>query len=145
MHSQRKGREMKVKDDKNLKHLAGRASKTPETISSIIIDYCPKWDILINDSFYFGKTLRECIDLDTLILDILDVFKDMGISRIKYSDYMALMNLTLLGDGDCPECGSFMEVSDYECSLYDDEEPPKWVEKMCPNCGLYINDKPRIF
>lgn len=38
---------MKVKDDKNLKHLAGRASKTPETISSIIIDYCPKWDILI--------------------------------------------------------------------------------------------------
>ena len=55
------------------------------------------------------------------------------------------MNLTLLGDGDCPECGSFMEVTDYECSLYDDEEPPKWVEKMCPNCGLYINDKPRIF
>ena len=54
---------MKVKDDKNLKHLAGRASKTPETISSIIIDYCPKWDILINDSFYFGKTLHECIDL----------------------------------------------------------------------------------
>ncbi|UWH95651.1 MAG: hypothetical protein [Bacteriophage sp.] len=120
---------MKVKDDKNLKHLAGRASKTPETISSIIIDYCPKWDILINDSFYFGKTLRGCIDLDTLILD---VFKDMGISRIKYSDYMALMNLTLLGDGDCPECGSFMEVTDYECSLYDDEEPPKWVEKNVP-------------
>ena len=83
---------MKVKDDKNLKHLAGRASKTPETISSIIIDYCPKWDILINDSFYFGKTLRECIDLDTLILDILD-FILIFYYRLVYN---ILKNITII-------------------------------------------------
>lgn len=57
--------------------------------------------------------------------------------------------IELIGDGDCPECGGEMEVTDGEYRrtggdgyLTPPEYSPIWEEKTCRNCGYKESNEP---
>lgn len=71
------------------------------------------------------------------ILDVLDILADyFGVAEVPDKAWDAFMDCTLIGDGDCPECGGFMEWAENDWDL--DEETGHKVNftiYRCSNCG----------
>lgn len=74
---------------------------------------------------------------EVALLDVLNILADyFGVKEVPNKAWDIFMDCSLIGDGDCPECGGEMEwaENDYD---YDEETGHKeyFTVYRCNNCG----------
>ena len=133
---------MKIRQSKELSLLAKLTNKSENEIGEKIISELLKNGMIYDEPLNWGCQIIECIDCDVPISEIVKIINIIGIENVKSEHFDALMNLTLIGHGDCPICGGDMEIVDgeYRCCAGDGyltpfEYEPIWEEKQCMNCG----------
>lgn len=134
-----KGFKMKVQENQDLKLLAVSAGKEPTKLSLEIYESLEMWDLLDGSGDYWGFAIKDCIKDETVIDLIL-----CGLSiKPTQENNDRFLNLILMLDGDCPECGSELEIdperSEYKHVYGDGIETPDEYEPIvevykCTHC-----------
>lgn len=124
---------MRLKETKELSYLADRAGVAPslfaENFTKKLLD-----EAIIEEGDPLGQELLTFI-YEENIPYILQSLHDCGIEEVTANDYETAGRLIVMGDGDCPECGDMMEVTDGRYEWDTDGYVPRWEEKTCPCCG----------
>lgn len=130
---------MKIKSDENLIYLSNLAGKQPEEISSAIIKWLFSQGVIEDDTDCCNCALDECIPGTMPVCQIVDFLDSLSISGEGFNSFL---KCTIMGDGDCPECGGEMEIVDtvgYEIPSSDYDLPPDYIAEYdilrCPICG----------
>lgn len=107
---------MKVKDSKELNELATLSGKPAKQVSDIIVsellnnkvieDIPDNWGCSVFDAISEETTEEQTAQCYTSISEALGVY----VKKV----FAIIPNLDLVGNGDCPECGGEMEVTDGE-------------------------------
>lgn len=130
---------MKVKKDDNSVKLAKAAGLTFDKFEKVFTRLVDKLDIAYDEVDFFGKTLAETSG-DTELSKYIELFKAVGIQQPTMNELLLVSDVTILGSGDCPDCGYEMEVVEEE-ERGDGYDTPYYyipTEKHCPNCGAFI-------
>lgn len=97
----------------------------------------------------WGCPVADCNNRDITITEITDVIRAIGINVVKSVHLDALLECVLIGDGDCPECGGEMEITDGEYKqtggdgyITPPEYTPFWEETTCTHCGHKESNEP---
>lgn len=122
-----------------------KVAKVSETIvtelinKGIIKDICDNW----------GYPIADCYERDITVSELAVIIRNIGICPVHSSYLDALLECVLIGDGDCPECGGEMEVTDGEYKQTGGDRyitPPEytaiWEEKTCTHCGHKESNEP---
>ena len=140
---------MKIKESDNLEKLAEAANKPAGKVAERIIEELLQRGIIEDDPCLWGQSLEDIYCRDVAVSEMLQVLHAAGIEDIKSGCFDALLDLVVMGDGDCPECGGDMEVTDFEERIVAGdgyltpyEYEPIWEEKTCSNCG-YVESNER--
>lgn len=135
------GKTMKIKESKEIKMLATLSGKTTNEVSETIVTELIKRKIIADIPDNWGCPLSDCYERDVTISEFSGVIRSIGIAVVRSEHLDALLECVLIGDGDCPECGGDMEVSDGEYKqtggdgyLTPPEYTPIWEEKTCKHC-----------
>lgn len=139
---------MTVKESKELQLLATVSGKTAKQVSEQVVAELIKRKIIedINDNW--GLPVSECYDRDVTVSEFAAVLDAIGVPRrSKYFD--AMLELVLIGWGDCPECGGEMEAYDGDYKQtggFDYDSEPEytalWEAKKCTHCGHDESNEP---
>ena len=139
---------MKVNKDNNLAFLAFASGLSLEKTAKNIVAELIKRDIVEDIPENWGESIFECCNRDIAVDEIVDVISSIGINPVNCEHLQSLFVCTLMGDGNCPECGGCMEVTDGQYKQvggfdYDSEPEyePIWEEKMCKHCGHVDNNE----
>lgn len=130
---------MKIKSDENLIYISNLAGKQPEEISGAIIKWLFKQGLIEDDVDYCNCVLDECIPGTMPVCQIADFLDSLSISG---EGLYPFLKCTIMGSGDCSECGGEMEIVDtigYEIPSSNYDIPPDYIEEYdilrCPICG----------
>lgn len=133
---------MIIKNSDELNLLAKAAGKSTKELSSIIVSELIMRDMIQDTADYWGCKLFDCIEKTTPVSDVVDILQSAGIGIVKSEHWDKMMDLVLVGTGNCPICGGDMEVidADYKCCggdgyITEREYVPVWEQKKCSNCG----------
>ena len=132
---------MHIKKNKQLETLATAANKTTEAVSKIITEELIRRNIVYDVYDFWGYAFKDVYDSDLKVKEVLDVIHAIGIKTIRCEHLDAFMDLILMGDYDCPECGGEMKVEDGEYKdVFTDMLTEPYVniifeEKICKVCG----------
>lgn len=78
---------------------------------------------------------------DVALIDVLNILSDyFGVREVPDKAWDLFMDCSLIGDGDCPECGGIMEwaENDYD---YDEKGHKEYFSVFrCTNCGYEEKD-----
>lgn len=135
---------MTIRESENLKMLAEAAGTDVKRFTRKLEKAIEKIGIGVDDEANWGGTIEDCLFEETLVLDIVEVLHECGISDVRDYHYDAFMSLVIMGDYDCPECGAEMDLVDgeYEYSgdgyLEERQRVTKWESYICPNCGAKL-------
>lgn len=84
----------------------------------------------------WGCPIADCYERDVTVAEFVEVIRAIGINVVKSEQFDAVLECVLIGDGDCPECGGEMEVTDGEYKrtggdgyITPPEYSPIWEEK----------------
>lgn len=77
----------------------------------------------------YGMTLDVWLE-DAPINDVCEAIKEAGITDITTTEFLAIMEAIVKGNGDCPECGGTMEIDEDW-----DDYGNKFYIYRCPICG----------
>lgn len=128
-----------------LTFLANELHLTEKDAAELIINRLE--DIGICTSCHMGDTIKDiayCADLT--VSDVVSVLNG-NTPSVKSKHIDRLLNLVVIGDGDCPCCGAELEVVDgcYKSSgdgwLDPIEYKHVWEEKKCPNCDYHYSNE----
>lgn len=140
---------MKLRNDRRLQDLAKEANKKTEELSTIVINELLNKGLIEDDEECYGKTLSQMLYPETPFSDIISVLIEIGIEDIYSKHFDGLLKCVLMGEGECPECGGKLEVTDSKCREVagDGYNTPLeyeviWAEKTCINCGYIDSDEP---
>lgn len=143
------GNVMKIKESEQLKALATASGKTANQVSDIIVSELIKRQMIEETPENWGGTIGDCVKRDIYVSEVVEVIRATGLSVVKSNHYDAFVECVLIGNGDCPECGGEMEVTDGEYKQtggfdYDSEPEytPRWEQKTCTHCGHTESDEP---
>lgn len=134
-------RKMRIYNDRFLRALAKRAQRPYAEVGSIISNYLVEVGAIYCPEYYLNCKVKESIAENTPFLSVAGVFEKIGINKPTCEDFANLMHCTIMGDGECPECGGDCEVIDGEYTsrqAYRDTEPEittKWELCKCSYCG----------
>ena len=107
---------MHFKIDKNLQLIADEVNATPEYISVSLCNYLIGAAILDDDWRSYGKPFNQ-VTGSILVENIARAFSmflyDVD-SAIPAKVFSALCELKIMGDGNCPDCGGDLELTDTE-------------------------------
>lgn len=133
---------MKFKLTASLDNLANEAGLSIREFTQTVISQLIKSEAIEDIPDLWGLTVRDAIDGDTQIITLVDILHSAGISNVIDRHFDAFLELVIIGEHDCPECGSEMEVIDgkYKRTFGDGyltpyEFEPEWEDKKCTNCG----------
>lgn len=136
---------MILKQDKNLAVIAERAQKDIAEVAYILTQGLLNAGLIKDDDEYYGVALKDCVDGSTPVSTIVDIIKQTGIAAVIDTDYDAFIECIVMGDGQCPECGGFLRLADYEGHKLNDGDyymPDTFVIDeyiyRCPICGYEI-------
>lgn len=139
---------MKVTESKQLSLLASRSGQTAKQVSETLIAELQKRTIIDDVPENYGLTIADCVNRDIKLSEMVEALQAAGIPTIS-ANYDAVMELVIIGDGECTECGGDMEETDGEHKQtggfdYDSEPEftPVWIEKTCKNCGHVESNEP---
>ena len=143
------GKNMRISDSKQLNALATVSGKTAKQVSDIIVSELLNKKIIEDTPDNWGYPIAECYDRDITVTEIAGVIRAIGIDVVKSAHLDELLECVLIGDGDCPECGGDMEVTDGQYKQtggfdYDSEPEytPVWEETTCTHCGHRESNEP---
>ena len=138
---------MKLKESEKLKDLAAKAGMSVETLSDKIISEFEKRQILDCSPCYWGMQLSECYVRDVTISEVVSIIRVCGVNFSDPDTLDTILESELMGEGECPECGGEMEVTDgeYKKVAGDGYETPFtyapiWEELTCKHCGYKITN-----
>lgn len=133
---------MRVKESKELNELATLSGKPAKQVSDIIVSELLNKKIIEETPDNWGCPISDCYERDITVVEIAGVIRAIGINVVKSVHLDALLECVLIGDGDCPECGGEMEVTDGEYKqtggdgyITPPEYTPIWEETTCTHCG----------
>lgn len=135
---------MRIYKNKQSKELAAKANAQPGKWGESFAESLIKRQIIDDTEENYGRTIHEALNEETPVLEFCKAMEDVGLHNITYKEYTKALGLFLMGDGDCPECGGKMEVTDgeYRTSQFDRDSEPEvdviWEEMTCNCCGCKI-------
>ena len=139
---------MKITESKQLKELATQAGTTANELSNNFIAELIRRQIIEDAPDIYGATIADAINRDIKISEFVDAMRVVSIPTIS-KNYDAIMEMVVVGNGDCPECGGEMEVTDGEYKQTGGDgyiTPPEytaiWEEKTCTVCGHKESNEP---
>ena len=142
------GETMKITENKQLKELATQAGTTANELSNNFIAELIRRQIIEDTPDVYGATIADAINRDIKITEFVDAMRVVGIPTIS-KNYDAIMEMVVVGNGDCPECGGEMEVTDGEYKqtggdgyIAPSEYTAIWEEKTCTLCGYKESNEP---
>lgn len=143
------GKDMRVKESKELNELATLSGKPAKQVSDIIVSELLNKKIIEETPDNWGCPISDCYERDITVVEIAGVIRAIGINVVKSVHLDALLECVLIGDGDCPECGGEMEVTDGEYKqtggdgyITPPEYTPIWEETTCTHCGYKESNEP---
>lgn len=143
------GNDMRIKESEQLKVLATASGKPMNQVAEILISELIKRQMIEETPENWGGTIGECVKRDIYVSEVVEVIRATGLKVVKSNHYDALVDCVLVGNGDCPECGGEMEVTDGEYKQTGGDgytTPPEytaiWEQKTCRNCGHVESDEP---
>lgn len=142
---------MKIKESEQLKMLATESGKTANQVSETIVtelinkqiieDISDNWGYSVFDAISEETTEEQTAQCYTSISEALGVY----VKKV----FAIIPDLDLVGNGDCPECGGDMEVTDGEYKqtggdgyITPPEYTPIWEETTCTHCGHKESNEP---
>lgn len=134
--------EVTLKQTRKLEYLAGRAKKSPAAFADELCNKLVESGLIAgNDGF--GLTVYSGRICDSfLVKDIIKILNEVGIKKVTFEDYDALIRCEIFGIYDCPKCGAKMEETDtisietHRATYYSEAEYEDIaIEKTCPYCG----------
>lgn len=145
---------MKFKIDDNLKRIAAEMSADPAMVADKLCQHFIAAGMFADDEGNYGCPVLEAAGPQYVkdICALLAAFLYDDASRpIKSDIFDAFCNLTVLGEGDCPECGGslkFVETEGHELKDGDYYTPnsyiiDKYVYK-CRVCGEIIKSEEEL-
>lgn len=130
---------MKVQENESLKQLAIQANNEHKKLSIEIYDSLEMWELLDGGNDYWGFPIKDCIKDETVIDLIL-----CGLClKPTQENKETFLSLILMLGGDCPDCGSDLEVdpdkSEYKQIFGDGYSDPQEYEAtttvmLCRHC-----------
>ena len=139
---------MKIKESEQLKTLATQAGITANELSNNFISELIRRKIIEDSPEFYGLTIADAVNRDIFVSEFVDAMRVVGIPTIS-KNYDAIMEIVVVGNGDCPECGGEMEVTDGEYKQTGGDAyvtPPEytaiWEEKTCTLCGCKESNEP---
>lgn len=133
---------MKIKECENLTKLARVAGKKVSDLSYEIYDELVDCGLIEKDDDVWGLLMSEALPDDKGVIYTMEAMERLGI-KPSQDNVVAFLNLVIILDGDCPECGYDMDVFDGEYKYtgdgYNDpiESTPIWEDKKCGHCGHF--------
>lgn len=127
---------MKIKNDIQLLTLSAEVGISKSFLSSKIIRKCLDKGLIESESDFFGMSMSKVsIDSEMEIIDLY--FEIVGFGyEFTIVGLQAFAKLTIIGDGDCPECGGKLEVFEYENHYSGDSVDQTVLSKKCIDCEL---------
>ncbi len=142
---------MRAKDSNMLKELSTLSGKPAAKVSDLIISELIQRKVIKDTPENWGGSIFDAINEDVTEEQIAACYsvisETLGV-YIKHL-YTVIPDLDLIGDGDCPECGNEMEVTNGEYRKIGGdgyitplEYTPIWEQKICSHCGYSESDEP---
>lgn len=132
---------MKIYEDKYLRALAKRAQRPYEEVGKEIANYLTEVGAIFCPEYFKGCKIKTSFAENTPFVLVCGVFEKIGINKPTCEDFANLMACTIMGDGECPECGGECMVIDgeYTSRQTDRDTEPEciavWEFKYCEYCG----------
>lgn len=123
---------MRLKENNALNYIAERAGVKAWRLEKWLADELEKDNVLIDETDCYGAEVGEWVDDLTEATEALHA---VGVKDVTAEDLQQVGKLVIMGEGDCPECGCQMELTDGKYIWDTDGYIPKWEEYTCPNCG----------
>lgn len=105
-----KSEKMKVQETESLKILARKAKKDPKAFSYEVYEELEKSNLLDGSGEYWGHPVKDCIE-DKAVVFFMEALERLGVHPSS-ANIDLLFSLIIMLDGDCPECGSDLEVDE---------------------------------
>lgn len=138
------GKDMRVKESKELNELATLSGKPAKQVSDIIVSELLNNKIIEDIPDNWGCSVFDAISEETTEEQTAQCYTSISVALGVYVKkvFAIIPDLDLVGKGDCPVCGGEMEVTDadYKCCGGDGyltpyEYEPIFEEKTCKHCG----------
>ena len=133
---------MRIRDDKNLQLLAEAAGVESKEMGEAILKSLLAYDSEIDNEDNYGLDIVNVLDEDIPLSKLGQILDEAGLCRRNEEIMDAFFACRLMGDGDCPECGSEMNYNDtigHEDNDGDYYTPNGYIVDyevyVCPNCG----------
>lgn len=139
---------MKIIESEKLKELATQSGKTANELSEQFISELERRKIIEDTTENYGATIGDAINRDIVVSEFVGAMRVVGI-QTNSRNYDSVMEMVIIGDGECSECGGDMEVTDGEYKqtggdgyITPPEYTPIWEEKTCLVCGHKESNEP---
>ena len=115
---------------------------TEKFINNVILGLTSN-NIIEFDNSSWGHAIKEFVS-DVEVYTIIYIMHAAGIENVKSDSFLMFMDLIIMGDGDCPCCGDYMETVDSEFDVMEleyDSEPLENIKnktEKCYNCGYTV-------
>ncbi len=138
------GKDMRVKESKELNELATLSGKPAKQVSDIIVSELLNNKIIEDIPDNWGCSVFDAISEEITEEQTAQCYTSISVALGVYVKkvFAIIPDLDLVGKGDCPVCGGEMEVTDadYKCCGGDGyltpyEYEPIFEEKTCKHCG----------
>lgn len=145
------GKDMRVKESKELNELATLSGKPAKQVSDIIVSELLNNKIIEDIPDNWGCSVFDAISEEITEEQTAQCYTSISVALGVYVKkvFAIIPDLDLVGNGDCPECGGDMEVPDGEYRrtggdgyITPPEYSPIWKEKTCRNCGYKESNEP---
>lgn len=129
--------------------LATASGQTANEVSKKIISEFVTRRLMGNSHACHGCTIADCVTSKIKLFQVVQVMTAAGIpNKSKYIS--ALMDLVVVGEYDCPECGGQMDVEDGDYNVVrgdlmsQTDYIPIWEIKKCSHCGFVEGQAPEL-
>lgn len=132
---------MKIKIDNYLLALSRHTNIDAKKLSMTIARELFKAGLIKDTDEFYGQKIINCLADETSVSTICNIMSSCGIKDTYLWIFDFLINCTVIGDGECPECGGFCEMKEHEFNetQSDYDVPPEqiitWARYWCPICG----------
>lgn len=136
---------MRFKIDENLRKIATAKQAEPEAVAVELCTFLVNTGMIEDTADNWGASVSDATE-QKYVADVCAVFAGFLYGEEEHTIpadlFNALCSLTILGDGDCPNCGGnlvYDETEGHELNDGDYNTPNSWVPDLycyhCANCG----------
>lgn len=137
---------MKSYPTPSIEKIAKRNGADANTIARDIVNALRDADMYYDNEDVYGLKVKDAIADEVTAQSFCKVIKNaLNVAELRGDEYFAALDLTIMNDYDCPECGCELEIVDSEHRLiggngYTEEWEYETLYEVyeCPHCGHKI-------